>query len=123
MGRKLEQVALNLKAVITKVILRTENLKEKASITSLILGSSTKANSKKTTWMEKALWFGLTALDTMEISKVAKQKAKVKKNSPTEIDTLENGKTTFKTVAQSFIATKTKPNVKASGKMARDTVG
>ena len=72
MGRKLEQVALNLKAVITKVILRTENLKEKASITSLILGSSTKANSKKTTWMEKALWFGLTALDTMEISKVAK---------------------------------------------------
>ena len=123
MERRLDKVGLNLKVGIMKVILKTENLKAKASITFLILGSSTKATSKKTTWMEKAPWFGLMALDTMAISNPAKQKAKAKKNSPTEIDTLANGKTTFKPAAESFTATKTKQNVKDNGKTARDTVG
>ena len=72
MERRLDKVGLNLKVGIMKVILKTENLKAKASITFLILESSTKATSKKTTWMEKALWFGLTALDTTAISNPAK---------------------------------------------------
>jgi hypothetical protein len=121
--RKLDKVALNSKAVTTKVTLRTENLKEKANITSLILGNFTKVISKKTIWMEKVLWFGLMALDTTEISNQVKLKAKAKKNLQTEIDTLESGKTTFKLEVESFIAIKIKPSARDNGKMARDIVG
>lgn len=72
MERRLDKVGLNLKVGIMKVILKMENLKAKASITFLILGSSMKVTLKKTTWMEKAPWFGLTALDTTAISNPAK---------------------------------------------------
>ena len=72
MERRLDKVGLNLKVGIMKVILKMENLKAKASITFLILESSMKEISKKTTWMEKAPWFGLTALDTTAISNLVK---------------------------------------------------
>lgn len=61
--------------------------------------------------------------DTKENSKWAKQKEKVQKNMPTEIDMSVTGKTINNTEAESGTALKNKQKDRAIGKMERDTAG
>ena len=72
MVRKLAMDGLSLKEDIMKVNSKMANLMVEEFITSLILVKFMMANSKRTIWMAKDLWFGQTSQDMKEILKWVK---------------------------------------------------
>ena len=82
-----ETAGLSLKADTTRATSLMANSTAMASITSQILASSMKENSKIITWTEKASSSGQTNQGTRVISKQAKCMARARSTSQTAIDT------------------------------------
>ena len=78
---------LSLRADTTRATLLTANSTAMASITSQILASSMKENSKIITWMEKVSSSGPMSQGTRVIFKQAKCMARARSTSRTAIDT------------------------------------